>query len=523
MRNLRIVAAVLAVAFVVILWRLSGNELGAPAHTDLELRGGIPATLYLPGKEAVFFEALPANEANPRPAVVVVHGYTADRAIMSTLARRLANNGYAALAIDLHGHGANRNAFAPEFGSPSEIARDVRTAVEYLRGLSYVDSSKIAVMGHSMGAGAVLEHASRDLKLSASVMISGGFSLPRGAHPKDALFIFADGDPDFIKASSKRIAAQIAGVAPIELGKTYGDGAQGTAVRAVELTGEDHVSIITSEPAAQQMIAWLDSSFATPRTAPIELADPRGVWVQLSGIILLFLLVAVGRIAGDLAPTWIRRPAGAEAWLSLVAVAAALLIAMPFVAAMPPAGFIPLEVANVLVSWFLVAGAILLVGLALTGRLDWSTLAENRLATLFAALVGFLAIYLMRAPAGVVLHRLVPTPERLIALIVCAALMLPFFLAFELLLRRGGIVTSTAIGLSGRVVTLALIWIGVIAGVLPFVVMLILPVLVMLFVAMEIFAAAAYSASANLLMIAVVESMWLAWVVAVLMPITMKL
>ncbi|MGH6631532.1 MAG: alpha/beta hydrolase, partial [Burkholderiales bacterium] len=279
---------------------------------------------------------------------MVVHGYTADRAGMSTLARRLTNNGFAALAIDLRGHGANRNAFGQDFGGRSEIARDVRAAVEYLRGLQYVDSSKIAVMGHSMGAGAVLEYASRDPKLSASVMISGGFDLPPGAHPKDALFIYADGDPDFIKDSSKRIAAQIAGVSPVELGKTYGESAQGTAVQASELQGEDHVSIITSEPAARQMIAWLDSAFGTTRTTPVALSDPRRILAQIAGLVFLALLVPVGRIAGGFAPTWTRRPAGVEAWLSLVAVVVALLVAMPFVAVMPPAGFIPLEVASVL-------------------------------------------------------------------------------------------------------------------------------------------------------------------------------
>jgi hypothetical protein len=37
------------------------------------------------------------------------------------------------------------------------------------------------------------------------------------------------------------------------------------------------------------------------------------------------------------------------------------------------------------------------------------------------------------------------------------------------------------------------------------------------------FAAAAYSASANVLMIAAVESAWFAWVVAAIMPITLQL
>ena len=50
--------------------------------------------------------------------------------------------------------------------------------------------------------------------------------------------------------------------------------------------------------------------------------------------------------------------------------------------------------------------------------------------------------------------------------------------------------------------------------------MLILPNLVLIYVTVEILAVSAYSSSRNLLLIAVVESMWFAWTIAAIAPIT---
>src|SRR5207237_7141450 len=111
--------------------------------------------------------------------VVLVHGYSADRVGMGRLARRMAQNGYVVLAIDVHGHGQNRNPFSDGFGSNGREAQngDVKNAVEYMRKLPLVNAASIVVMGHSMGAGAVLDYATADKDLAGSVMISGVFSL----------------------------------------------------------------------------------------------------------------------------------------------------------------------------------------------------------------------------------------------------------------------------------------------------------------------------------------------------------
>src|SRR2546421_12713488 len=102
MRALHVFALTIAVLFVLAVARLAELDSRGPAHEFVTLPGHEPATLYLPGSENQFFRVFPPP--NPPPAVVLVHGFIGDRQLMSTLARRLAGNGYAVLAIDVSGH-----------------------------------------------------------------------------------------------------------------------------------------------------------------------------------------------------------------------------------------------------------------------------------------------------------------------------------------------------------------------------------------------------------------------------------
>jgi hypothetical protein len=99
-------------------------------------------------------------------------------------------------------------------------------------------------------------------------------------------------------------------------------------------------------------------------------------------------------------------------------------------------------------------------------------------------------------------------------------LMFPFWMGFELLVRRGGLTISTVWGSLGRILILVMMAVGVSLNVLPFVLMLVLPIIGIGFVMMEIFAASAYSVSRNLTLIAVAESLWFAWMLAAASPIT---
>src|SRR3546814_5003942 len=72
-----------------------------------------------------------------------------------------------------------------------------------------------------------------------------------------------------------------------------------------------------------------------------------------------------------------------------------------------------------------------------------------------------------RRSSDLVIHRLVPTPERLVLWVIVTLMALPFFAAFETLVRRGGTWGALGWSLLGRAVLLLTLVIGLGAGVLP--------------------------------------------------------
>ena len=104
----------------------------------------------------------------PLPVVVLAHGYSGDRVGLSTLGRWLARNGYAAVTFDVRGHGTNNSPFI------GDIRDDLITVLDKIDDGGDFDPSRIALVGHSMGAFLAVEHASRDERIKATVALAGG-------------------------------------------------------------------------------------------------------------------------------------------------------------------------------------------------------------------------------------------------------------------------------------------------------------------------------------------------------------
>ena len=524
----RAAVVVAAIVFLLVLTRLAHYQNGVPPHEDRYLPGGEPATFYLPGTSNLpgpdnpFFQSFPKPVDQRPPAVVLVHGFSSDRVNSSALARRIAQNGYGVLAIDVRGHGENRNSFL-ESKSDDGLREDVKNAVEFLRNSSLVDGSRIVVMGHSMGAGATLDYATHDPSIKGSVMISGGFNLDGPERPRNTLFIFAQNDPGFIKESSTLIGGHLAGVDKLELGKVYGDFANGTAVEAIQINGVNHVTIIWSPDAAPSIVRWLDGVCGVKRTGDVNLVEPRLSLILICLPLFIFLLVPIGRECGGLTPAWERRSTGNAGWVGLIALVIALFVAMALNANAPQATFLSIVEGHVMMSWLAIAGGMLIVLLALRYPEDLRRLGNGVGATVFAAALAFGAIVVINGAYDVALHRTSLTPERLLVTLVSSLLILPFFLSFELLLRRGSTPIATVFGSAGRVLILVTIVAGLGLGTIPFVLGLVLPLFVVLFLMFEVFAASVYSVSGNLLLIAIVEALWFARTAALSWPITLKL
>lgn len=92
---------------------------------------------------------VPGAGTGPRPAVVLLHGLQANRDSMLPRAAVLARHGFAALVLELRGHGASGGDYTT---LGDREVDDVSAALTYLTTRPDVDAGRVAMLGHSLGA-----------------------------------------------------------------------------------------------------------------------------------------------------------------------------------------------------------------------------------------------------------------------------------------------------------------------------------------------------------------------------------
>src|SRR5262249_55608064 len=143
--------------------------------------------------------------------------------LMRGFADTLARHGYAVELVDLAGHGANTERL-----SDDALDHDLDVAVGHLRALPWVNDRQIGLLGHSMGAAAVVRYAATHPAIRATVAISQG-SIPLTAsasHPRDLLLLA--GGLEFGAYRDGAVAALRAAYPDGHTGATYGEPRAGT-------------------------------------------------------------------------------------------------------------------------------------------------------------------------------------------------------------------------------------------------------------------------------------------------------
>jgi len=121
---------------------------------------------------ALLFKPSDASAEDPRPAIVVSHGWWNNREMQDANYVELARRGYVVISIDMFGHGDSDPLPSDELAVGGTGMYD---AVRLLADLPYVDADRIGVTGHSNGARAANFSISidneADQQLIASVLL----------------------------------------------------------------------------------------------------------------------------------------------------------------------------------------------------------------------------------------------------------------------------------------------------------------------------------------------------------------
>lgn len=120
------------------------------------------------GEEGTLYgELLLPRGDGPFPGAVLCHGMGTDHRAMRPVAQRLVRKGVATLTFDFRGHGRS-DGIADE-----NISQDVIAALKFLRSHAKVNPKRVALVGHSFGAGAAILAAVKLRDIRALVSISG--------------------------------------------------------------------------------------------------------------------------------------------------------------------------------------------------------------------------------------------------------------------------------------------------------------------------------------------------------------
>ncbi|HEX6886723.1 MAG TPA: alpha/beta hydrolase [Candidatus Nanopelagicales bacterium] len=295
------------------------------------------------------------------PAVVLVHGFSGSAAMVDPLGSALARAGHLVVMPDLPGHGTN-----PRPLTEGSLEPAIDAAVELAAART---GQSVAVVGHSMGAGAVTSWA-LDHAPAATVAISlpSAADLPADpAVPRNLLLLWGSAEqPRFVTAASEGLARGYPSGVP---GTTYGSFVEGTARRAAAVAGAEHIGILYRAQTAREVQAWLADTAQGPGL-PSDDRAPAGDW-RLLGLLLVLVggVVAVRPlVSGAVVPA----PAGLapgqpgprapRAWATAGWLVLGILGAGLGAALLPFEDALPVAVAGYLATWFAVGAVVLLLG-----------------------------------------------------------------------------------------------------------------------------------------------------------------
>jgi dienelactone hydrolase len=473
---------------------------GDVAASRVVLDGGTPAALYLP--------AAPAS--TPLPVALLAHDLAGSSGQLGFLGRQLARAGWAALALDLQGHGRNPARF--EFdGRNRALARELDQALEWVASRPELDPSRVALIGHGVGALAALQQAQWDPSAVAAVIaLAAPRDVPGPYAPPNTLLLWGTWDLPAVRDAGRALGARLAGRTQLVGERTYGDPARGSGVRIAELTGLGHWSLLWSQASATRILDWLDPDQAVRPT------EHKALWAALGWLALVALVWELPRVLrGVWLPETLQRADGAS--LRLAGIAAALLASALLIglAQGGPLGVLALGGAREALALLAISG---MVSLLLSTRL-WSGAALRRPGTWLGAGALAGALYLLGGPLLAPWLDPWPAPQRLLAIALAGAAALPHFAAIEWLLRVPGWAGAVLPALA-RALAIALLAGAALAGLLPEPALTAARWLLLGAPLLELLAQRCARLAPNPWVSALAQSLWVGWALGTSFPIS---
>ena len=517
------VAAIIAIAIGLFGLHSAGEGLRISRATV----GKTPVTVFRPEATAL------------APVVVIAHGFAGSQQLMQPFAETLAQNGYIAVTFDFLGHGRNpvpmRGDITEGKSITQQLLAELGEVAAYARALPGSDG-RLAVLGHSMASDIVVRYAQAHPEVDATVAVSVFSPVATADSPRNLLVIVGSLEPSMLRDEGLRIV-NLAADGKAVPGETYGNFADGTARRLVLARGVEHIGVLYSHDSMVESLQWMNAAFGRHQQGFV---DSRGRWLAL----LFAGIIALAWPLSSLLPVASERFCGAGlAWKPLLIAAVVPALLTPLLLWKLPTDFLPILLGDYLTLHFLVYAILTGLAYAYVTRHARAGPGHPRLASMFGARTRMegtgpamttakslaiaaiaVAAYNIIAfgwPIDTYLFSFLPIPPRipLIAAIACGTL--PYFIADEWLTRgegaRRGAYALTKFGL--------LLSLAIAILLNPpklFFLAIIVPAILLLFLAFGLIGHWSYRATRHPLPGAVANAAVFAWAIAVTFPMVIR-
>lgn len=227
---------------------------------------GDSVTYQIGGKEYEGYYARNTALGDNQPVVVIVHDWDGLGEYEKRRSRMLAEQGYAAFAIDLYGAGVRPQETAEKkaqsgalYGDREEMRARLRGGLAQLSRLDGVDPDRAVIIGYCFGGSAVLELARSGHRLDGFVAFHGGLGTPDGQDYKNvpSPVLILHGSNDSVAPMSE--VAELSGRMDQD-GATYSMEIYGGARHAFTVWGGDRYQARADLQSWASLREFLDST-----------------------------------------------------------------------------------------------------------------------------------------------------------------------------------------------------------------------------------------------------------------------
>lgn len=276
----------------VIFFSFVNSDFGALEVSRVEIKGEVPISAFL-------YKPSGVTDFEQVPGVVLSHGISGSKEMMNGLGLELAKNGFVVVCVDLVGHGDSEGTFGNQDMDPTLGMKD---AVEYVSELDFVDSSKVGLVGHSLGAGAVRATSLVCDNVRACVFIAGGlgetvndatsYGVLNSTFPANLLVAIGSYDVLFDLAETKQELLPVFGYpVNIEENRVYGSFLDNTA-RTLFVSDTIHLFEPVDSAIVSEIVKWMSNSLKTENEFEV-IGQSYGIaeLAVVLGLVLFVLLV----------------------------------------------------------------------------------------------------------------------------------------------------------------------------------------------------------------------------------------